>query len=676
VGLMVKDDEGQWSVEPDTCTVWVIKVDLDIVGVYEEDEDDPGGYIAVNTDDDNKNSTQDRDSVETTVDNEDDLVEISLSISPSMDHGYLKLQVGPFGLLRFWEAPTKGTNPMTQATWDLSEGPFPQSLWVEAYLVNTEYPISGLQLSYLHPTMGYTVDSDGVVFNPVEVRLSMDGVTEDKEEFPGNFIGLNDDDDDDNGMLDYMDDENDDSSAEDDMLKIFLHDVNPSNNLSGTMTFDESSAGSKVTVWKPDYEDPYNKKKFERITLPETFDTPHEGGQIPWFYVEGISHSTSPRDVEFSLSYTLGGKTFKDVINLTVVRVNLKATDLDGNVVSNQYEEDPGVDLHFNIDNDNDSDNSVPNTKFAGSDYYETTNPVTNENDVKSLEMSLLPSLDFGQVVLSNLSSAWLWKSPTKGSSNFVMAGSESKTWDLSVEEERNDFLGLCSTLYAEGMNISSGDIVLIYEYPVVGNDIHSDKVCYHFIAATCGDQPTTEEEDIYISINPPDNVWPSDWQQINGYKQRNGLEGTVGPNLRRCQYSITDNLATRPWSGGKRCTIPEYNCIAWSVDESGSYYSKTYIAHNYGNPINDIFEDDDMDDFYYQKKGWTKITSGEDEERAQQAEAMYYSGYHAARKRSCSCGAGKWIMYDSKCGQGEKIEHVWNQLNGSFFGNPVRFYK
>ena len=523
--------------------------------------------------------------------------------------------------------------------------------------------------------MGHTVDSDGVKFNPVEVQLSMDGVSEDNEEFPGNFIGLNNDDDNDNGVLDFLDDENDDSSAEDDMLKIFLHNVNPSNNLSGTMTFDESSAGSKVTVWKPDYEDPYNKKKFEKITLPETFDTPHEGGQIPWFYVEGISHSISPRDVEFSLSYTVGGKTFKDVINLTVVGVNLKATDLDGNVVSNQYEEKPGVYLHFNLDNDNDSDNSVPNTKFAGSDYYETTNPVTNEGDVKSLEMSLLPSLDFGQVVLSNLSSAWLWKSPTKGSSNFVMAGSESKTWDLSDEDERNQFLGLCQILKAEGMNTSSGNIVLKYEYPL-GNKIHSDKICYHFIAATCGDQPRTEEEDIYKSINPPDNVWPSDWQQINGYKQRYSLEEIVGTNLRRCQYSITGNLATRPWSGGKRCTIPEYNCIAWSVDESGSWYSKIYIAHNYGNPINDVFEIEDMDDFYYKRKAWLDIASGTDEEKAAQAEALYYSNFHAARKKSCGCGAGKWIMYDSKCGQGEKIEHVWNQLNGSLYGNPVRFYK
>jgi hypothetical protein len=93
--------------------------------------------------------------------------------------------------------------------------------------------------------------------------------------------------------------------------------------MTGTMTFDESSEGSKITVWKPDYEDPYNKKKFEKIILPEPFDTPHEGGQIPWFYVEGIDPSDGPRDVEFTLSYTKGGKTFEDIIKATVVHVEL-----------------------------------------------------------------------------------------------------------------------------------------------------------------------------------------------------------------------------------------------------------------------------------------------------------------------------------------------------------------
>jgi hypothetical protein len=72
----------------------------------------------------------------------------------------------------------------------------------------------------------------------------------------------------------------------------------------------------------------------------------------------------------------------------------------------------------------------------------------------------------------------------------------------------------------------------------------------------------------------------------------------------------------------------------------------------------------------------WSLITSGTDAEKAAQAEAMYYSNYHAARKRSCGCGAGKWIMYESKLGQWEKTEHVWDQLNDPTYGTVIRFYK
>jgi hypothetical protein len=54
----------------------------------------------------------------------------------------------------------------------------------------------------------------------------------------------------------------------------------------------------------------------------------------------------------------------------------------------------------------------------------------------------------------------------------------------------------------------------------------------------------------------------------------------------------------------------------------------------------------------------------------------MFYSGFHGARKKGCSCGQGKWIIYESKCGEWYKIEHVWDQLNGSSYGIPSRYYR
>ena len=386
-------------------------------------------------------------------------------------------------------------------------------------------------------------------------------------------------------------------------------------------------------------------------------------------YLEGRSHS-AVLDAKVKVVMTLdSGVKCRDEIRYTVLRVGLLATDLYG-TVSSVYEENPGAFVHFNLDNDNNSINSVPSSKHPGADYNETSASVENEDDLKSLTMTLLPLLDFGSAVLSIPSGAKIWKSATKGSANLVLA-SGSKTWDLSVENQRNEFYSLCSTgVFVEGVNTGGGNIVLRYINPP-GIEIYSDTVKYTFIAADCGDQPRTEAEDIYFwdtTLSPPD------WNDVQNYKQRDSLEGTFG-GLKRCEYSITHNLSTRPWSGGKRCTIPEYNCIAWSVDETNFWYNDSYIAHNYGDK-DDNFELTDMDDFYYKKKGWSLITSGTDEEKAKQAEAMYYSGYHGARKKGCGCGAGKWIMYESKCGQNVKMEHVWDQLNGSTYETPIRFYK
>lgn len=57
-------------------------------------------------------------------------------------------------------------------------------------------------------------------------------------------------------------------------------------------------------------------------------------------------------------------------------------------------------------------------------------------------------------------------------------------------------------------------------------------------------------------------------------------------------------------------------------------------------------------------------------------ADIIYYSKYHGARKKCCSDGAGKWDMFESKCGGLERIEHLRDQLNGSSYGYPIRYYK
>jgi len=183
---------------------------------------------------------------------------------------------------------------------------------------------------------------------------------------------------------------------------------------------------------------------------------------------------------------------------------------------------------------------------------------------------------------------------------------------------------------------------------------VHSDQVNYTFIAADCGDQPRTD----------------------NG--QRGRLEGWF-PSLLRCEWSVT---------GGTTLT---YNCIAWSaglthrwvdptifipgvghVAEAWDSYGVRHVSIDkaYGDGDN-VFETSDLDAFYAKEASLTPTASGPSD-----ATVMYYDGYHAARKKGCWCGAGKWIMYESKCGSAERIEHVCDQLDGSSYGARIRYYK
>lgn len=110
-------------------------------------------------------------------------------------------------------------------------------------------------------------------------------------------------------------------------------------------------------------------------------------------------------------------------------------------------------------------------------------------------------------------------------------------------------------------------------------------------------------------------------------------------------------------------------------------------IDHKDGNQ-NDILEYIDFDAFY-DENDYEHTTNQEE------SEVMLYiatsavrpnnpEGYtHAARRHECNCGAGKWLMYESKCGDMDVIEHRKNQLNGdpddelkSRYGRPFRYYK
>ena len=167
-----------------------------------------------------------------------------------------------------------------------------------------------------------------------------------------------------------------------------------------------------------------------------------------------------------------------------------------------------------------------------------------------------------------------------------------------------------------------------------------ADTVKYTFIGAICGRQPTPGE--------------------------RTGAKATW-PNLVHCEWSITAEATA------------VYNCIAWSVGETNAWYVdvEAHRMHPYDIVIDVEWGDGDGTmttaelDAFYDDKGFEPTGTGPGD-----ADAMYYSKFHGAAKKSCSCGAGKWIMFESKCGEWVRMEHVDDQLNGFEYGTPERYYK
>ncbi len=334
-----------------------------------------------------------------------------------------------------------------------------------------------------------------------------------------------------------------------------------------------------------------------------------------------------------------------------IFTVNLTAHSLFG-IVSENDEETIGAYVHFNLDNDNESGGGT--TKHPGGDYLESET-VVNEDDLKLLQMAVTPYTFFFFFFLTITSSnASIWSSVTKGNGNMILSGVGSQSWNLTIESERNEFYSMCNTgIYVEGINSGDADIVLQH-YGDSGKFISVDTITYHFVAADCGRQPTIQD--------------------------RRNLQASLGGAfpLVGCEYSILDQPGV-------------FNCIGWSVDQLDIFRSWD-IDIIYGDG-NGIFTNVEMDNFYLQEKGWTNWSIP-----PVTAESMYYPfpepwnyvndpeeppspGYHAARNAEkspnfpCDCSQ-IWVMYQSKLGpNGPLIEHRWNQVNGSNYGQPDRFY-
>jgi hypothetical protein len=343
-------------------------------------------------------------------------------------------------------------------------------------------------------------------------------------------------------------------------------------------------------------------------------------------------------------------------IHVDVVKINLGVSG-----VSEANEEDPGAFVHVNLDND---DGNVDGQGNPIADRTED-GPISGENDTVAMGIGLTPSnLTVGSVVLSRSNvDAKVWSDVQKGSYNAVLVSGDSKTWDLSDQAQRNNFNSVSSNLWLEGRYDGMSTLTATVK-DTGGQPIYSDTVNATFIAALCGEQPT-----------------PYGRTQI----------GADFPGLIDCEWSIT------------RVASTSYNCIAWSVGRNDVWVDKVLWAWVWSEehqqwewvPVKEYYEQgtgvhhvsvdgygdfdgtfdypSDPDAFYLAEAGYTPTASGPGD-----AKVMYYHGFHAAKRTDCACGAGQWIMYESKLGAEVGIEHRHDGLDGSNcgYGDRERYYK
>jgi subtilisin family serine protease len=372
---------------------------------------------------------------------------------------------------------------------------------------------------------------------------------------------------------------------------------------------------------------------------------------------------------------------------------NLITYDYENNEVPEEEEVVPGAFVHFDLDNDNASDNDLGSPEHPGGDYLEDgpiidPNTGEEEDDLKLAQIKIKPFFETGRVELKrDNSNIRVWSSSIKGADKKILYDNDVKSWNLADPDQRAEFNAIKENLWVEGMAYNGKSRLFIWYYDAGGTRWCGDLVKYTFIAADCGDQPRTDDQLTHSILDEEGNIIE--------VSQRDAFKLSWN-SLVHCEWSVTLERSDY------------YNCIAWSANISNKWVWGAFlpgnleewedpqtgviymdIDHKYGNPPNNILEPSDFDTFY-------DAMDYEQTENLDEATIMLYKAQsaeetgnpdgitHAARKHTCDCGKNKWLMYESKCGGWEAIEHVANQLNGDEpnnpsrvnYGFPFRYYK
>ncbi|MBP7867878.1 MAG: chitobiase/beta-hexosaminidase C-terminal domain-containing protein [Acidobacteria bacterium] len=307
--------------------------------------------------------------------------------------------------------------------------------------------------------------------------------------------------------------------------------------------------------------------------------------------------------------------------------------------------------LHFNLDADNTTNVSD----------FTISNICPNEDDLKSIKISLIPDLTIGDITIKrDTNKLSIWKDRYKGETKKLLSVSDSvneKKWHLPSISEHADFFAVKDNLWAEGCD--DGNAKLTVEFSDSnGRVIAADCLNYQFIGIQEGNLPT----------------WSLQQQAANRY-----------PKIVNCEWSVTagDSLLynCKAWVVGltdrwAQCGgIPYKNIREWTQTING--VTRTYLnVDTFGNTNKTNNGQDDPEDYdaFFLSYGYIQCNELE-------AEIMLYHKpngeiVHAAKKTNISCGDPQWVMFESKLGPSIRIVHEKYQLNSEGYGEPFRYYK
>lgn len=145
-------------------------IDLKIKDLDDSKEENPGAFICVNDDDDNRNRTLDKDE-SGTVNDENDLVPLRIFLRlKDATAGTLTLEATSGGdRIKLWSDSRKGTEIALPKTWRLGTDTVPKTLYVKGVRASDAVRDVGLQLRY---TKDGATESDSVGLTVVGIALT------------------------------------------------------------------------------------------------------------------------------------------------------------------------------------------------------------------------------------------------------------------------------------------------------------------------------------------------------------------------------------------------------------------------------------------------------------------------------------------------------------------------